>query len=400
VSERLTTEAERVASQASALEARIHSGSVGLSAIVDQRVDLLRRAEANEESVLRNQLEWEAVDFALFFDGFQDPTVLDSLRVLIRADSALAAAFREQAAELDDRIVGLASSLDAARREHAPLRDQERQLRSFAAEVSAGRTESEPTAQRLEAEAAVLRRRAERLSQEAKQQNDLAEALRVQGDRHLFPVRTRDDAMRFYGEDGRAVFRTLILSLGESGRSGSINSELVSDYAGPVRIGVGFVLAEARDGEDDPKGGAAASERFFAGGGNFVVYSSIPIAFHRSGYHSVTLQALNKVAMDVPGVRSRTAAEDVPTNVDLGMEVYGTFNTHGGRIKAFGLARSAVAVGNDVFYRNLGREGGSFGYGQVTLGAEIATLAKVLLSGSRAPEGIGRKASLTFQVSR
>jgi hypothetical protein len=277
---------------------------------------------------------------------------------------------------------------------------------SYAAEIASGMAANEPTAARLESEARLLRRSADRLTQEARAKVDMAEILRVQADRLVLPVRSREDAMRFYGEDGRAVLRTMVLSLGEGGRSGSIHSELVSDYAGPLRLGVGFVLAEARGSSEEPTEQeiagrqAAALERFYAGGGNFVLYSSLPLGFHRSPYHSLTVQTLTKVALDVPGARHRSGAGEVPTNLDLGMEMYGTFNSYGGRIKAFGLMRSAVTVGNDSFYANLGRDEGAFAYAQITVGAEIAAVAKVLLSGARAPESMGREVSLTFQVAR
>jgi hypothetical protein len=411
VAERLLAEARRVAEQASRLESQVQVDAVTTSGLRAQASEFELRAGRHEsladqrraEIALRQAVPDAEPRFPL--QGL-DPADLARLEAEVRADSAIADGFRGQATELLSQASALQGNAASAARRIEALRQQEQQLRSYAAEIASGVAANEPTAARLEAEARALRRTGERLAQDARRQTEMADVLRVQADRLLLPVRSREDAMRFYGEDGRAVLRTLVFSLGEGGRSGSINSELVSDYAGPLRLGVGFVLAEARgaaDGETEEEVAgrqAAAQERFYAGGGNFVLYSSLPVAFHRSPYHSLTLQTLNKVALDVPGARHRAEAVNVPTNLDLGMEVYGTFNTYGGRIKAFGLARSALAVGNDAFYSNLGRDEGAFPYAQLTVGAEVASVAKVLLSGARAPEGLGREVSLTFQVAR
>jgi hypothetical protein len=411
VTERLLTESQRVAEQASRLESQVRIDAVTTSGLQAQAVEFELRAARHEaladqrrsELALRQIPAGVEPEFPL--QG-PDPSEVARLEAEVRADSAIADGFRRQATELLSQAAALQGNAAAAAQRIEALRQQERQLRSYAAEIASGVAANEPTAARLEAEARTLRRTGERLGQDSRRQTEMADVLRVQADRLVLPVRSREDAMRFYGEDGRAVLRTLVFSLGEGGRSGSINSELVSDYAGPLRLGVGFVLAEARgtgDEESEQETAArqaAAQERFYAGGGNFVLYSSLPVAFHRSPYHSLTLQTLNKVALDVPGARHRGEAGDVPTNLDLGMEVYGTFNTYGGRIKAFGLARSALALGNAAFYANLGRDTGAFPYAQLTVGAEVASVAKVLLSGAQAPEGLGREVSLTFQVAR
>jgi len=407
VAERLLDEAGRVAEQASRLERQLEVDAATSALLRTQAADLRGRAEDHELRMERHREELALQSVEGDPDSFLgEPTPPGLLESEIRSDSTLAVSFRQQSRDLIGEAEALVGNIASATQRILSLRQQEEQLRAYGAEIASGRAENEPIASRLDAEASGFRRTAELLSQDARRQGEMAEILRVQADRLGLPVRNREDAMRFYGEDGRAVLRTLVLSVGEGGRSGSINSELVSDYAGPLRIGVGFVLAEARDsGEEEIEGevapaSRAALERFYAGGGNFVVYSAFPLAFHRSPYHSLTVQSLNKVALDIPGVRHRAAAEEIPTNLDVGVEVYGTFNSYGGRIKAFALLRSAAAIGNGSFYSNLGRQGGAFAYGQLTLGAEVASVAKVLLSGAHAPEGLEREVWLTFQVAR
>lgn len=443
VVERLSAEASRQADEASRLDAQARADALALDRLRAQRDDFAARADERDAEVSALRAQIEAVRAAPAppppsvepADRRVDPAApaaatapsdpawpieprtslpaIDTLgiRAQIRADSTLAAAYRQQAADLQRQAGTLNTSIGSARQRAATLREQEAQLRGYAAEIASGRAANEPTAARLEVEAAGMRRTVERLTQESRTQAAQAEALRVQGDRFLLPVRNRMDAMRFYGEDGRSVLRTLVLSLGEGMRSGSLNSEVVSDYAGPVRFGVGFILADAREkaredaeeegGAQEEPGHPAALERFYAGGGNFVLYTALPLVFHRSTYHSFTVQTLSKVGVDVPRGSYRAPAGQVPTNLDIGFETYGTFNTHGGRVKAFGLLRSAYAMGNRPFYQNLGREErGAFPYSQVTAGAEIASLAKVLLSGAIAPSGVGREMAVTFQLAR
>jgi len=86
--------------------------------------------------------------------------------------------------------------------------------------------------------------------------------------------------------------------------------------------------------------------------------------------------------------------------VDLGMEAYATFNTFASRMKAFALLRSAVATGNPAFHRNLGREPALLPYLQFTFGTEVASLAKILLSGAWAADGMGQQMSVTVQLAR
>jgi hypothetical protein len=406
VVERLREEVRKLTEQASRVESQARVDAQTASALRGQAAEFERQAAERERRAedLRAEIgrlqpgEGEEPDGA---------ARLLELQAEVRAESQTAAAFREQVGELTGRARTLELAAGAAGERSRDLRQQEAQLQGYALEIAGGRGVNEATAARLDQEARVLRQSAERLSREAREQVALADAFRVQADRVLLPARDRVEAMRFFGEDGRSLLRSLVFTLGEGRGAGSINSELVSDYAGPVRVGVGFVLAESREAsEEEPAGEIteadrrAAVERFYAGGGNLVVYSMMPLLFQRSQYHSVTVQALNKLAADLPGRRHAAAAGSVPANLDLGMEVYGTFNTFDARIKAFGLARSGVVVGNGVFQRNLGLEGRvGLPYTQVTFGAEMASVAKVLLSGARGPEGLGRELSLTFQVA-
>jgi hypothetical protein len=405
VAERLMDEARRVKEQVNRLETRVRVDALTIDGLQVQRNDFMGRAIRHEAVVFETRAALEATRLEIPEDADSLLVVDPRLAAQIRSDSLLAATYRQHAEELSEQADRLAAEIASARERIISLQQQEEQLREYADEIASGRSAGDATATRLDMEALDLRRTAQRLTQEARAQTELADELRVQADRRVMPVRSRVDAMRFYGEDGRAVLSSLVLSLGEGGRSGSIHSELVSDYAGPIRFGAGFVVAEARDDEqvDDEAvasaGEGAALERFFAGGGNFVLYSALPLAFNRSPYHSLTIQTLNKLSADVPGA-GRTASGQVPTNLDLGIETYGTFNTYAGRIKVFGLLRSGWTFGNDHFYRNIGRGLGSFGYLQFTAGGEIASVVKVLLSGVRAPEDLGREISLTFQVSR
>jgi hypothetical protein len=406
VAEKLLAEAQRLNEQVNRLDTRVRVDGRTIEALQAQRADFQQRAIRHESVMFEARAASEAVRLGDLDDTSGGESIDPAVEARIRSDSLLAVTYREQAEELSAQADELASTIAANRLRIISLQDQETQLRSYAAEIASGRVASEPTAARLALEAAALRAHADRLVQDARAQTELAEELRVQANRRLIPVRSRVEAMRFYGEDGRAVLRTLVFSLGEGGRSGSINSEIVSDYAGPFRFGVGFVLAEANESADggEAEGEApadgAALERFYAGGGNFVVYSALPLLFHRSAYHSLTVQTLNKVAFDVPGAKNRADARQIPANLDIGVEAYGTFNTYGGSIKAFGLMRSGVAIGNEPFTQNLGRRGRTFGYAQLTMGAEVASVAKILLSGARAPGDLGREVSLTFQVGR
>lgn len=403
---RLLEEAQRLTEQVNRLETQARIDALAIPALQEQRAEFLQRALAREQELERNRSR-------MLFDaegeggGLAEPAeIRAALLAQIRADSLLLQTFREEAEGLARRGQILEGNIVAARQRIAALQQQEAQLRAFAAEISSGHSQNEPIAQRLEREARELRQSAERLTLEARRQGELADALRVQADRAMLPVRSRLDAMRFYGEDGRAILKTLVFSLGERGQSGSINSELVSDYIGALRLGVGFVVAEGSSATEVADSTAmaanrsAALERFYAGGGNFVLYSSLPLAFHRSPYHSVTVQTLNKISLDVPGTRYRADVPEVPTNLDFGLEAYATLNSYGGKIKAFGLARSALAIGNDSFYRALERTGGAFPYAQLTAGVEIASAAKILISGAHAPTGLDRELTLTFQVAR
>lgn len=426
VAQKLREQAEGLADEANRLESRANADSLTASALRGQAGEFARHAAGREERVLSlrgevDQLLAAAPDSAALpgpddlsaegADGGAAPPAVDpglperirELQSEIRADSQTAVTFRGQAGELEQQAAALESSAAAARRSAAEARRQEAQLRDYEREIASGRTAGEGTAARLEQQAEDLARSAERVIGEAKAQSALAEEWRVQAGRALLPVRSRTEAMRFYGEDGRSVLRNLVFSVSSGGGAGTIHSELVSDYAGPLRLGAGLVLAES--GKDEEEADSAvvmerARERFYAGGGNFVLYASLPIAFARSPYHSLTLQTLHKVGLDVPGTGRVAAAGSVPANLDLGVEAYATFNTFGSRFKAFALLRSAYAVGNRAFTENLGAaEGGGLPYAQLTFGTEVASAAKVLLSGAYGSGGVNRAFSLTFQVA-
>jgi hypothetical protein len=406
VVERLREEVRKLTEQASRLESQASVDAQTAAALRGQAEEFGRRAAERERRV---EELWGEIGRTQPGEG-EEPDAsarLLELQAEVRAESQTAAAFQEQVRELSARARTLELSAEAARERARDLRQQEAQLQGYAQEIASGRGLNEATADRLDHEARVLRQTAERLGREAREQVALADAFRVQANRVVLPARDRVEAMRFFGEDGRSLLRNLVFTLGEGRGAGSINSELVSDYAGPVRLGVGFVLAESRQAsEGEPTGEiteadrTAALERFYAGGGNFVIYSMMPLLFQRSQYHSFTVQTLNKLAADLPGRRHAAAAGSVPANLDLGMEAYGTFNTFDARIKAFALARSGFAVGNGAFNRNVGLEDrAGLPYTQLTFGAEVASVAKVLLSGARGPDGLGRELSLTFQVA-
>jgi hypothetical protein len=404
VVERLREEVRKLTEQASRLESQASVDAQTAAALRGQAEEFGRRAAERERRV---EELWGEIGRVQPGEEPDASMRLLELQAEVRAESQTAAAFQEQVRELGARARTLELSAGASRERARDLRQQEAQLQGYAQEIASGRGVSEATADRLDQEARVLRQTAERLGREAREQVALADAFRVQANRVVLPARDRVEAMRFFGEDGRSHLRNLVFTLGEGRGAGSINSELVSDYAGPVRIGVGFVLAESRQAsEGEPAGEIteadrrAALERFYAGGGNLVVYSMLPLLFQRSQYHSFTVQTLNKLAADMPGRRHAAAAGSVPANLDLGMEAYGTFNTFDARIKAFALARSGLAVGNGAFNRNVGLEDrAGLPYTQLTFGAEVASVAKVLLSGARGPEGLGRELSLTFQVA-
>lgn len=422
VVEKLREQAHRLADQAALLESQAASDALTAGTLRAQAEEFARRAAEREARIvpLRAEIVRLLVPAASLDSGSAllfpradslaapdsaAPTRVRELRGEVRADSLTAVTFRAQADELTAQARAREAGAAAARERAAEARAQEAQLRAFAEEIASGRTASEGTAARLERQAGELARGAERQAAEATASFALAEEWRVQAGRSLFPVRSRVDAMRFYGEEGRAVLRNLVFSVASGGGAGTIHSELVSDYAGPVRVGAGLVLAEAgsRRSDADPdsaSGVERARERFFAGGGNFVLYGSLPLAFARSSYHSLTLQTLSKVGLDVPAGR-QAAADGVGANLDLGVETYATFNTFGGKFKTFALLRSAYALGNDAFHEGLGRagEGGGFPYAQLTFGTEVASAAKVLLSGALGPGNLSRQLSLTVQVA-
>lgn len=407
VAEKLAEQAARLAEQAAQLESRAGADRVTAQALAGQAEQFAQRAGQSERERQRLRAEIRrlltpdsvAPDALGISTPVVDPAAREraqALAVEVRADSQAAAAFQGEAQALRERVAELGAAADAASARAAELRAQEAQLRGYAGELLSGRGASEPTAAHLEREAAQLSAAADGLERAARERSAQAEQLRVQAGRSWLPVRSRDDAMRFYGEDGRSSLRSIVLSLGEGGLPGSVNGEMVSDYAGPVRLGVGVVIARPRDAEQDSA--RAATERFYAGGGNLVLHASLPLLFHRSPYHSLTLQTLNKVALDAPAGRA-AEADGVPANLDLGVEGYATFNTFASRIRAFGLLRSALAVGNEAFYRGLGMQSAAFPYAQATFGVEVASLAKVLLSGARSVEGPARELSLTVQLS-
>lgn len=408
VAEKLAQQAAEALREASLLDVRASADVQTARALRGQSDEFRGRAESAERAVAQSRdsvarLQAPAVPTDTLTPVAPDSLAADrirSLRAAIQADSQTAATFRAQSAELAGRAQALEAGAAAARERVAELRRQHAQLQGFATEILSGRGAAEPTVAHLESEARQLRASAERHEQAAKGQEAQDEALRAQAQRSWLPVRSRTEAMRFYGEDGRSVLRSVVLALGEGVIPRSANGEVVSDYAGPVRVGVGVVIAKSGAAADSTRSRDAALKRFYAGGGNLVMHTTLPLLFDRSHYHSLTVQTLAKVALDAPGSGRATEAEAVPTNLDLGVEAYATLNTFASRIKAFALLRSAVAVGNAAFHRNLERDPGPLPYLQLTFGTEVASLAKILLSGARAADGMGQEMAVTVQLAR
>jgi hypothetical protein len=149
---------------------------------------------------------------------------------------------------------------------------------------------------------------------------------------------------------------------------GSIYSELISGYIGPVRIGFGSLIAAAADTLKQDQ----ALQRFIGGGGNAVLKVEYPIFFYTTKNFVSLLQAAPKIGVDIPVMGTRS---DVTTyNINFALELYLALSTEKKEFNFFANVRTGFIFGGDKFYSNLGIENTPFTFGQINIGFTISNI--------------------------
>jgi len=227
------------------------------------------------------------------------------------------------------------------------------------------------------------------------------------------PAMKRTEAMEFYGESGRDFLRNIAVNF-DGFAATSSTTEVVSDYAGPVRVALNLVTANAKgtglsatdsSGKKSQPADPSAVERFYAGGGTATISASWPVLFSHSLYHSLTIQTMNKAGFDAAGNASPdSAGHGAPMNGDIGAEAYFTFTTFTHVFNVFMLGRVARVWGNDAWAHGLSSTTGTFRYSQGTFGIDVQLPGgvpgfRILGAAVAGPAVLRRDFSWTIQVA-
>ena len=222
-----------------------------------------------------------------------------------------------------------------------------------------------------------------------------------------FPVRNRYEAPLYY--TGTTDISVDLLKEGDlqfSDVGGSIYQELISGYAGPLRLSFGALLGKTevtqfdagmldtlslseidreRERIDSVNQQATTVQSFLGGGGNGVVNLSMPVfdlnAEHLRGF----VTAYARASMLLPELG--TSAEDPQIINEFGAVVFGAydFTDAQGEVSISGYLQGRFsrvgAFNNDTFYQDLGlSEEKSFWYKEIELGIIVVDQIKVSYS--------------------
>ncbi|NAS12235.1 hypothetical protein [Poritiphilus flavus] len=182
------------------------------------------------------------------------------------------------------------------------------------------------------------------------------------------PAKNATEASTIWSDGKRFSFLNTA-SLNATGETGSAFVDIISDYAGPVRVALTSTVA-ATDREEESESDQSI-ERFLSGGGAAVFNFTLigPTLSWDSNRSYLTFLFNPKLGFDFPALGAST--DDSTINMDFGGEVRFNMPLAENNLGFVGHFRGAYVVGGDTFYEGLGLLGddaSSFTYSQVSLG--------------------------------
>jgi len=227
--------------------------------------------------------------------------------------------------------------------------------------------------------------------------DSLTERTNLVAKRIFLPVRSLEDAQIFFGKSGLSTLQCIVVS-GWIDR-GSIYAELFSDYIWVFRLGLGTVFANAEEVHLGDTTGADM-QRFFAGGGNVVFNSAVPLfCMQNSNYGGLFMYALPKFGLDLPVLGSTT--DKITNNFDIGGEIHGILISIAQKFKFFGHIRAGYVIGSSNFYQMIGyNDKRPFGFGQWGVGCKLTSSLSISISGALfGPKPLTNKFGVMLNVS-
>jgi hypothetical protein len=203
----------------------------------------------------------------------------------------------------------------------------------------------------------------------AGEKRSLFHRLSTSGKLRLFPVTNSTDAQLFYNNEVKESTARFLkvnnLFYSPDGGKASFYSELYSDYAEFVRVGIGALISNKQSYSDSLKGLDStelqkdAVQRLLGGGGNFTINLSTPIVNYESNFikseqFSFKLIAAPKISVDIP--KLGTVKNNYAINFDAGFEGSVFYTLSNSIITFFSNYRFGYVLGNSTFYSNIFKE--------------------------------------------
>lgn len=380
--------------------------SVAAQAVATSREEALRARQAEYSGVQQRHNQECRVEEGLQLSAEASAGCenlrgqLAQIAVRIIEDSTAAARARETAQRMRSVSDSLSNAAAGLRRLATERREDAETIRKSPSLASA-RSD-------LINQIDVRQRERDRLSETRTAVNDsLSQRVKVTG-RWIVPIRSRSDAVVFYGAGGKGFLQNVTLANSlEGAEARTITTEMYSDYVGPFRFAGHVVVAstEAEGDGDQPNqqedpNDPAALQRFFAGGGTLVASGGIPLLYVPFGSAGgMVFQHLTKAGIDLFEPGETRYFDQTTANLDMGFETYGSLMP----IKDFGgfaFVRWGGVAGTSLFYQGLGYGGRKpFGYLQWNFGLRLGPALQVVLSNTDGPYHLNRRTTVQFQVS-
>lgn len=201
------------------------------------------------------------------------------------------------------------------------------------------------------------------------------------------------------------VLKNTNLSFNNSGGTTALQNEIIADYFGAIRFGIG-VLVTAETNMDSMTTQEEtvndATQRLLGGGGNAILTLGYPWLDASSKKFRIASYLSPKLGVDIPQLNSTTS--EVVINADLGLQTTVYLTGFLGNITLYGNHRLGRLFGSDMWHLNLGQEeADAFTHNQFTLGIAFNSAFRISytwngVSGTSTNNGIELPSTLSFAV--
>jgi hypothetical protein len=172
---------------------------------------------------------------------------------------------------------------------------------------------------------------------------------------HFFPCGSSPSTMRFYLEsdtNASKFFGDNSLMYSTTSQKLSFGNETYSDYFGPIRFGVGFMITSGSSGKDTTKAQTDAIQKIISNGGNLNFSLGYPL-FQYADFNIVNIKAslVATGGVDIPKDSVKVSSYGLVSNTGVNVNFYSQGFL--GVIQLFYTTKASYIWGNKAFENHL-----------------------------------------------